>query len=534
MPRLALTLVSVAVALPWLWPWAPAPSPSVPGLLAAWGVTAALWLWNSTIPSGPVLSNGLWRTLLLVAILLGIASLHMPVFDLALWGGLAGSILCVLIAERCGRNRLPLVHRALAEGVLWAAVASSAIAGLQYSGLLKEPTVWLTWLHASPGEEAYGQLRQRNQFGSLVSLGLAAWLYLVHTGWPVRGGRWLAWGSLCILTLGAVASTSRTGALAWTALTLLSLVCPLQPNESPRGPSVRTGAFVALMGFVLLCWLLPGLVASLSTVELPKVSAFERLVSQPEGLGVCESRIVLWRHVLELSWQRPWLGWGWGELDLIHATQPVQGERFCGQLGHAHNLFLQVAVEWGWPLALGGLGAALVWIGRHPPWRANTPQAVLGWSWLGVLGLHSLLEFPLWYGPFQLVLGLALGLVHQPSEHKPPTNEASPRFNKGPRAVLALWLICIAWAGWDYHRVSQVFQPSSLRSQACQHQPMICLDDVVWFHQARDFAQLQLARDAMSPDQIRDLAQRVAHYAPEPWVLALRSTPPTAPPLVKP
>jgi len=392
---------------------------------------------------------------------------------------------------------------------------------------VKEPSVWLAWLHASPTEEAYGQLRQRNQFGSLVSLGLAAWFYLAHTGWPARGGRWLAWGSLLALTLGAVASTSRTGALTWMALSLLGLLWPLRPTQPLSGPGPRAGATVALMGFVLLCGWLPSLVASLSTVELPKASAFERLVSQPEGLGICESRIVLWRHVLELSWQRPWLGWGWGELDLVHATQPVLGERFCGQLGHAHNLLLQVAVEWGWPLALAGLGAVVVWISRHPPWRAKTAPAILGWSWLGVIGFHSLLEFPLWYGPFQLVLGLALGLI-RPASKVPSTNTATTQVAvHGMRALLTLWLVCIAWAGWDYHRVSQVFQPASLRSQTCLEQPLRCLDDVIWFHQARDFAKLQLARNTLSPDELRDLSQRVAHYAPEPWVLSLRSTSPS-------
>ena len=497
-------------------------------------MTATVWVLGTSTLSGITRWREVQWVLLAGVSLVGIAALRMPVLDLALWGGLAGSLLCILFAERCGRLHIPLLTRALTWGVLWAAVASAVIAGCQFSGLLKEPATWMPWLHASPSEEAYGQLRQRNQFGSLVSLGLAAWFYLAHTGWSCRGGRWLAWGTLLILILGAVASSSRTGALTWCALAWVGMACTAPQAASTPGPSARAGAGAALIGFVTLCWILPGVVMSFNTVELPKASAFERLATQPEGLGICESRVVLWRHVLELSLQQPWFGWGWGELDLAHATQPVQGERFCGQLGNAHTLLLQVAVEWGWPMALAGLGVVAIWLRRHPPWRANTPRAVLGWCWLGVIGFHSLLEFPLWYGPFQMLLGLSLGLIHRHSD-APPTPPPSPSTApSGLNTVLALWLTCIVWAGWDYHRVSQVFQPAAQRSSSCRLQPLSCLDEVVWFHQARDFARLRLVRDQLSPDDTQNLAQRVAHYAPEPWVLALRSTPTVIPTPSKP
>ncbi|MFZ9656580.1 MAG: pilin glycosylation ligase domain-containing protein, partial [Limnohabitans sp.] len=98
--------------------------------------------------------------------------------DLALLGGLAGSVLCVMVASQCTRLSRATLLRHLCWALLSAAALSSGIAGLQYSGLLHQPLEWLSWLHASPNEEAYGQLRQRNQFGSLMSLGLAAWLYL--------------------------------------------------------------------------------------------------------------------------------------------------------------------------------------------------------------------------------------------------------------------------------------------------------------------------------------------------------------------
>ena len=32
----------------------------------------------------------------------------------------------------------------------------------------------------------------------------------------------------------------------------------------------------------------------------------------------------------------------------------------------------------------------------------------MAWAVLAVIGLHSLLEYPLWYGPFQIAFGLCL------------------------------------------------------------------------------------------------------------------------------
>ena len=525
-PRAVPVLAWMAVALPWLWPWAPPPSPSVPGLLVTWCLTALLWgvLFGAGAGATPRLPSSIvWG----LTGLLAWAAWRMPVLDLALLGGLAGSVLCVVVASYCVTTaRAPLLPT-LCKALVGAAVISTLIAGLQYSGLLHQPLPWLSWLHASPNEEAYGQLRQRNQFGSLMSLGLAAWLYLAQSAVERRTTRVIAWVILLVLTLGQVASTSRTGALTWIGVCLLGAWWPTRTATRTTSLDARAGAGMALIGFMVMCWIVPALATSLATVELPKVSAFERLVAQTEGLGLCESRVVLWRHVLELAQQQPWIGWGWGELDYAHATRPVEGVRFCGQLGNAHNLLLQTVVEWGWPLALCGWGALVLWILRSKPWQVRTPSAMLGWSWLGVICVHSLLEFPLWYGPFQLVLGLAIGLINasrsidnsaKPSPHQAFTPASTS--SAISRGVVSLWLGCTLWAGWDYHRVSQIFQPAAQRSTECRIQPQSCLDDVVWFHQGRDFALLGLNANTMPPQQASALAQRVAHFAPEPWVLA--------------
>ena len=527
-------LLGCGVAMPWLWPWAPPPTPSAPGMLVAWIITALCW--GLTSPDGltgfssvqrsvSFQTAGQWKWLWAAIGLTLLALYQIPVVDLALLAAPWGACLCMALAAQaaraCQTSAKPGVRAGLAWGLLWAGVLSAVIGGLQYGGFLHEPTSSWPWLHASPQEEAYGQLRQRNQFGSLMSLGLAAWIYLSQTGWPGRWGRWLAWPTMAALVLGAVASSSRTGALTWVALAGLALVWPTQSTSAAAGPGPRTGAWAALTGFLSLSWILPQWV-NLAAPVVPKMSALERLATQAEGGGVCESRVVLWRHVLELSMQKPWLGWGWGELDFAHATQEVSGERFCGQLGHAHNLLLQVAVEWGWPLALTGLVCLGAWVWQRQPWRARQPVQAMGWSVAGVIGLHSLLEFPLWYGPFQMALGLAVGWIGSaPLENQ--TGHATRHQRTLSRGLALALLLGSLWASWDYRLVTQVYQAPSQRSTACRQDPWVCANQVIVFHQGRDFARLmQLPASSRGLDSTHQLAERVAHYAPEQHILALR------------
>jgi O-antigen ligase len=132
--------------------------------------------------------------------------------------------------------------------------------------------------------------------------------------------------------------------------------------------------------------------------------------------------MTLWSNVLELIGQKPWFGWGWGRLDYAHYMHLYEGARFCDILDNAHNLPLHLAVELGVPMALILCGAALWSTWRSRPWRESDPLRQLAWTVLAVLALHSLLEYPLWYGPFQMALGICLGPVVAGSagERRPP------------------------------------------------------------------------------------------------------------------
>jgi len=149
----------------------------------------------------------------------------------------------------------------------------------------------------------------------------------------------------------------------------------------------------------------------------------------------CASRLTLWHNVLYLIAEKPWTGWGWGELDYAHFITLYPGPRFCDILSNAHNLPLHLAVELGLPVATLLCGGGLWVLWRSQPWREFNPARQLAWAVLALLGLHSLLEYPLWYGPFQLAAGLSitlLWLTRSVSVPKPQSVESAAPLSVAP------------------------------------------------------------------------------------------------------
>ena len=487
-------LSGMAIALAWLQPWAPPPSPSVPGLVTAWGMSGLLWLgihrWRPARPAAASASS----CLTLLACLLGLslwAIAWVPFVDRALIGGLWGSVLCIFVAYLVGRQTDMVTP--IAKSLVWVALACAVMGGVQYAGWAQTPGDGFDWLHASPQRDAYANLRQRNQFGSLMALGLAAWLYLQPPSWQrIPLFHWLQLG---LLSLGAVISCSRAGAISWLALAALAAMGYGKHRWRAQGSA----------------WLAPVVAVGLFVLLSAVLTTLAPLETQAEGLDVCESRLVLWRNALELSLQRPWTGWGWGEFDHAMATQPLTGTRFCGIVAHAHNLPLQLMVEWGWPIAWCLMACAGMWLWRRRRSLATSSSALLGWALLLPLTVHSLLEFPLWYGPFQMSLGLALGMVAGPA--------AGSVSAKAQTATRGLAVLLVAGAGWgavDYLRVSQPYLPSHLRMPHAQTAPLVEADQTFWFRNAVDF--IQLTTTGVPQEDQKALAERLMHYSPEPAV----------------
>lgn len=405
-----------------------------------------------------------------------------------------------------------------------AAVISALIGLVQYFGLAP---VLSPWINQPEAGEAYANLRQRNQFATLTSIGLAAlmgWLALREKpagrkqpaqGWLMP---WWAYLIAWLLALGNAASSSRTGLLQWGLIALFTAWWTL-PARRHRLVFVMQALLAYGIAVLMLPWLLQW------ATGMQSGGLFGRLVGEIPG---CSSRKILWSNVLTLILQKPWLGWGWGELDYAHFVTLYDGPRFCEILDNAHNLPLQLAVELGIPAAVAIFGALgwLTW--RARPWHETDPLRQMAWAVLAVIGLHSLLEYPLWYGPFQIAVGLAVWLLCVPRNKKLGVRQEFSSGFKGKsgfaqylHAVAAtIMIVALTGTAVSYYRVSQIYLPPDKRSAAYRDGTLAKVQDNWMFRDQARFAFLIIT--PLTPANaaaLQAMAMELLHYSPEPRVI---------------
>ena len=411
----------------------------------------------------------------------------------------------------------------LAWALVAAGLVSSLMGLLQYFGVAAalEP-----WVRQGTFGEAFANLRQRNQFASLTNMALMALIWCVMAGRAQAAGAGIDASlnrreelplllAATLLAVGNAASSSRTGLLQ------LALLC---------------GLFWLWGGWRLVAvrriLLLAVVVYGVSTFALPWAAGLDPLdrgmfARLRDGDGVCGSRRALWSNVLDLIALKPWLGWGWGELDYAHYITLFDSVRFCEILDNAHNLPLQLAVELGVPLAVLVCGGMTWWAWRRKPWKEADPTRQMAWGVLAVIGLHSLLEYPLWYGPFQMAAALCVGLLWRRDQPVAAAEYVSNRpLAPVIRAQTAIILIAVVlvtvstYAAWDYHRISQLYLAPQDRD-AAYAQDTIGKARKSWlFRNQVQFAELTTTPlDRRTAQYTFDTASALLHYSPEPRII---------------
>ena len=413
--------------------------------------------------------------------------------------------------------------RQVAAAWLIAASLSALIGLVQYFGLSPSLAPWVS--QTQQAGEAFANLRQRNQFATLTSIGLLALIgWLAAFARQAHGaprGRVPAWAYLLavLMALGNAASSSRTGLLQWGLIALLTTGWALADGRRHLAVLAWQALLAYAVAVVALPWLL------LWTTGLDSGGLFGRLV---DSTG-CSSRKILWSNVLTLMADKPWLGWGWGELDYAHFITLYDGPRFCEILDNAHNLPLQLAVELGIPAAVAMCGVLgwLTW--RARPWRETDPLRQMAWAVLAVIGLHSLLEYPLWYGPFQIAVALAVWLLLAPRTGLAVPDDGGVAVNKKPNkpfaqcwaSFIAMVLVAILVAvAVSYYRVSQIYLPPDKRSAAYRDDTLSKVQGSWLFREQARFAELNIT--PLTPANaavLHAMAIELLHYSPEPRVI---------------
>ncbi|ABM57942.1 Wzy polymerase domain-containing protein [Verminephrobacter eiseniae] len=528
-PRLPGLLTVLAVASPFLFCFTQDPMSNFWPLLFSWGCAALLVL-QALVSRHRSSVDLRWPSK-------RIAALHRLPIQLGM--GKRCALRCAPMAARSLRHligdatlaRRPAVATPEARpeaGSAWAIVAAGPLAtGLLCAALLASVIGLLQYflgdthipgLQPSTPGQAIGNLRQRNQQASLISMGLWALLWLLEHRFPApmacrRVARWGCHGfgvaALALLAAASAATASRTGGLQWL---LVLGACALWPGAQGCRGLARGWAPLALASYVLAAWAMP--VVLLACCGAVTEGLFTRLIAAPTG---CNSRSVLWSNMLHLIAQKPWTGWGWGELDYAHYVTLFPGERFCALLDNAHNLPLHLAVELGLPAALLLCGLVLAWVLRSRPWRERDPARQLAWGLLAIIGVHSMLEFPLWYGPFQLATLLAVMLL---CPWPLPRRACASALRPGAALITAAAVALGAYMGRDYYRISQLYMPLAERDPALRHDTVRKVGATPFFTNQVDFALLTtLTPTRQNAGQVFAVANKLLHFSPEPRVI---------------
>ena len=410
-------------------------------------------------------------------------------------------------------------------GASWlAAGLLSCLLGLaQYFDLT---AFFVPWVNATQPGEAFANLRQRNQFATLTNLALAALLCLAVQAKPASRAVTpapLAWllAAASLLAVGNAISSSRTGLFQLALLAGLYAVW-----GGWRRGATRRLLICALFVYAAAMFAVPWAAG----LDLATHGAFARLGKEE----ACGSRLMLWSNVLNLIAQKPWLGWGWGELDYAHFITLYNEPRFCDILDNAHNLPLQLAVELGVPVALLVCGIFSWWVAKQKPWAERDAARQMAWAVMAVILLHSMLEYPLWYGPFQIAFGLCLVILwRKPTAARDLENSIKntldtplAHINRALTATVVIactvCLVAIAYAAWDYRRVSQIYLQPEARALAYQDNTLAEASKSWLFADQALFAELILTPlTPATAERVYASAGRLLHYSPEPRVVIM-------------
>ncbi len=434
-PLVARSMIVPALALPWLLAPAAVPDAVLYNQLMAvfaWG----LWL---------LLSRGVPTPRRAGAALVAVGlCVIWAAAGVALQGGVVAVMLAaaVVLAVSTGMGSETDV-RPVAMALWLAGLGSCAVGIIQYAA----PGLADGWLVATSGTagRAVGNLRQPNHLATALLMAIIATAWLWQAG-ALRAVTAAASITVMVLTLAMTAS--RTGALALVVLVAWAAL----DRRLPR-PARWTLAATPLA--YALAW---GALAALASIEDAHFYGSDRL----SGSGdISSSRFSIWRNALALLGGHLWTGVGWGHFNAAW-TFTAFPDRPVAFFDHTHNLPLQLAVEMGLPAAatvLGLLGWAL-WRARGA-WAApggEAPPARALLVMLAVLGLHSLLEYPLWYAYFLLPAAWALGVVLAAAPGGPPRGEG--RAPAWVRVAAAAMLVGPLWALLEHRAVEQIFKPS--------------------------------------------------------------------------
>jgi hypothetical protein len=233
------------------------------------------------------------------------------------------------------------------------------------------------WYRTRP----FGNLAQANLLATYFIWSLCGILFLSLRS--MRPG--VALVLVFVVATGLALTRSRLG-LVFSIAVLAAFWLP----TALRPATVRARA--ALTAALAIGYLVgAGAVALLVEFQGGAVDNAVQRFSEAGGLSI---RLVMWRDAFKVAATAPWVGVGFGDYAAHQYWIAAVGSGVEGTT-KVHNVVLQTAAELGWPMALALVALGAWWLAAQWRERAAASETAFVMALLVVMGIHSLLEWPL-------------------------------------------------------------------------------------------------------------------------------------------
>jgi O-antigen ligase len=378
----------------------------------------------------------------IVCIQLMLGMLQSNPYGLLVMGYLVWAFLLVVLGNYLRRQLgWDKVAITIAWGILAGGIVNIVFVGLQY---LTRLGVQIPYM---PNISGFGAIGQLNHFASYIALGVASLIYLLFKK-RLKVVTALVIGLLFFALLAFSGSRST-----WLYLSALAVLAALLRGMSIRHFSTTSAlqikqsrqllwfAILLLPMFGVMQWLLGHFTSGVVVLPNNRLIAELGSTTPVGGLAV---RLHIWHESVLLFLQSPWLGIGVGQTRWMSFFMLDHGWKvhLPGSYEHAHNLVLHLLVEMGFAGGLLLLAGLFAWL-RGFQWKNIQLDSWYLLALLSIIGIHSMLEYPLWYAYF---LGLTAFLLGAGDEKHQQINMRYTGHSIGRLAFCALLIFSIGLA----------------------------------------------------------------------------------------
>lgn len=304
----------------------------------------------------------------------------------------AYSVGASLSTEREQQEKLCL---AFAYAYVLAGALSVAMQIVQISGLhLGSLVMFIS--NAGSFPRPYANVAQPNQLALMLCFALASTWFLYR---KIKITKTVAIVAAVTLIVGLVFTQSRIG---WIILPVFCFYIWKTQTDVNERRAPAAFFMLLLMAYFLMVF---GLSHIIGHFGFSGGSVAEHVGGRSERMG-------LWAQAWSMAAHHLWFGVGWGGFGPAQ-VQIAADFPSSTYAEHAHNIVLNFAAELGWPLTVlifTGLGC---WFYRAcmQPVKTSTRQFAI--LCLIAVFVHSLVEFPLWYGYVLFPTAIFMGMLHQ-------------------------------------------------------------------------------------------------------------------------